>query len=211
MWGSASIRTRPGLRSGAIALAVALATLALATNAWATTIALTTPPTLPALGAVTLNGRSQTTTTTWTLTNNFTITSSGSNNGWKLTVGANTSGGTYSAVFKQYCPNATCGTDTGPGYVASGFTLPANSLTLNTTTSGWTSGGTKPAYQCGASCNVDSAAATKVVSASTSVALASWTSSGSAFLTLATPTTLHKLQASEVYRVDIVWTAATGP
>jgi hypothetical protein len=115
-------------------------------------------------------------------------------------------------VFKQYCPNATCGTDSGPGYIAGGYTLPANSLTINTAAAGWTTGGTPPTYQCNVTaCNIDSAAAVKIVSASTSVGLGAWQASGTATLSLNTPTTLHKLQTNEVYRVNLLWTAATGP
>ena len=55
------------------------------------------------------------------------------------------------------------------------------------------------------------ATATKVVSASTSVALGTWTASGSSVLTLATPASLRKLQTGEVYRVNVVWTLSTGP
>ena len=77
---------------------------------------------LPTLTGVTLNGKSQTTSTIWS--NAMKITSSGTNTGWNLTVNGNAGGG-KSAVFKQYCPNATCGSDSGPGYIAGGFTLPA--------------------------------------------------------------------------------------
>ncbi|MGZ4321534.1 MAG: hypothetical protein ACXVHJ_05735 [Solirubrobacteraceae bacterium] len=187
------------------------ATLALtAGSSMATTVALTTAPTLPALSGVTLNGQTQSTFTLWS--NAMKITSSGTNNGWNLTVNGNSAAG-KSAVFKQYCPNATCGTHTGPGYVSGGFTLPADSLTLNTSGASWTGAAPRPAYQCSVSpfCKVDHAAATKVVSASTGVALATWTGSGTSVLTLATPATLRKLQTGEVYRVDVVWTLSSGP
>jgi hypothetical protein len=196
----------------AIAAAVTLGTLAAASNAWGTTVSSTTPPALGNLAGVTLNGQTQTTTTTWNLTSSpFNITSSGTNNGWNVTIQGNGPAG--SAVFKQYCPpaSAPCGTDPA-GYVSGGYTLSANSLTLNTTGAGWTSAGTKPAYQCnGPACNVDSASAVKIVSASTSVALGTWQTSGSATLSLATPTTLHKLQTNEVYRVNLLWTVSSGP
>ena len=190
---------------------VAATGLATATGAGATTVAFTTAPVLGNLSGVTLNGQAQTTTTTWNLgTSPFKITSSGTNNGWNLTVQGNGPAG--SAVFKQYCPNATCGTDSGPGYVAGGRTLPANSLTINTASAGWTSAAPKPAYQCGVTaCNVDSATAVKIVSASTSVALATWTTNGTATLSLSTPTTIHKLQTGEVYRVNLLWTLSSGP
>ncbi|MGZ4287328.1 MAG: hypothetical protein ACXVHB_23940 [Solirubrobacteraceae bacterium] len=205
------IRTRRTRSRAITAVLSTLVMLVAASNAEATTVALTTAPAVGNLSGVTLNGRAQTTTTTWNLTTNpFKITSSGTNNGWKLTVQGNAPAG--SAVFKQYCPNATCGTDSGPGYIAGGYTLPANSLTINTAAAGWTSGGTTPAYQCNVSaCNIDSSAAVKIISASTSVSLGAWQTSGSATLSLSTPTTLHKLQTNEVYRVNLLWTAATGP
>jgi len=205
------IRCRRPPRQVVTAALVAIAALLAASNAAATTVAFTTAPTLGNLSAVTLNGQAQTTTTTWNLTTSpFKITSSGTNNGWNLTVQGNAPAG--SAVFKQYCPNASCGTDTGPGYIAGGYTLPANSLTINTASAGWTTAGTKPTYQCNAAaCNVDSASAVKVVSATTGVALGAWQASGSATLSLATPTTLHKLQTNEVYRVNLLWTVSTGP
>jgi hypothetical protein len=49
------------------------------------------------------------------------------------------------------------------------------------------------------------------VSASSGVALGTWTGSGSTILTLATPASLRKLQPSEVYRVDVLWTLSSGP
>jgi hypothetical protein len=84
---------------------------------------------------------------------------------------------------------------------------------LNTSGASWTSAAPRPAYQCSVSpfCKIDHATATKVVSASTSVALGTWTGSGSTVLTLATPASLRKLQTSEVYRVDVLWTLSSGP
>ncbi len=202
--------TRTGMRRASAVCVVVIATLAAtAGSSLATTVALTTA-TLPTLTGVTLNGQTQTTTTTWPMTSGIKITSSGTNTGWNLTVGANTTGGTHSAVFKQYCPSATCGTI---GYISGGFTLPADSLTWNTTGASWSTTGTRPAYQCSASpfCKIDNATATKVVSASTGVALGTWTSSGSSTLSLATPASLRKLPTGEVYRVDVVWTLSSGP
>jgi hypothetical protein len=190
--------------------AVVIATLALtAGSSMATTVAITTAPTLPTLSNVTLNGQAQTTTTPWSTA--FAMTSSGTNNGWNLTVNGNSAAG-KSAVFKEYCPNATCGTHSGPGYVAGGFTLPGGSLTWNTTGASWTSTGIRPAYQCNSTpCPIDNATASKVVSASRFVSLATWTSSGSSTLSLSTPASLRKLQTGEVYRVDAVWTLSSGP
>jgi hypothetical protein len=203
--------TRTGIPRLALGCAAVLATLALTAGAsMATTVALTTAPNLPTLTGVTLNGQSQSTFTIWS--NAMKITSSGTNNGWNLTVNGNSAGG-KSAVFKQHCPNATCGTDSGPGYIAGGFTLPAGSLTMNTSGASWTSAAPRPAYQCNVSpfCKIDQATATKVVSASTSVALGAWTGSGSTVLTLATPASLRKLQTNEVYRLDLLWTLSSGP
>jgi hypothetical protein len=205
------IVTRTGIQRVAVGCVVVTATLAMAAGAaLATTVSFTTAPTLPTLSSVTLNGQSQTTFSLWP--NAMQITSGGTNAGWNLTVNSR-SGFGRSAVFKQYCPNTTCGTDSGPGYVTGGFTLPADSLTLNTSGASWTSAAPRPAYQCSASpfCKIDQTTATKVVSASTSVALGTWTASGSSVLTLATPASLRKLQTGEVYRVDVLWTLSSGP
>ena len=105
--------TRTGIPRVAFGCAAMLATLALtAGSSMATTVALTTAPNLPTLTGVTLNGQSQSTFTIWS--NAMKITSSGTNNGWNLTVNGNSAVG-KSAVFKQYCPNATCGTDQRAG------------------------------------------------------------------------------------------------
>jgi hypothetical protein len=140
---------------------------------------------------------------------NFAVFETTASVGWNLTV----AGGGASAVFKQYCPNATCGTDSGPGYITGGYTLPADSLSLNTTGANWTTGGTKPAYQCNGGCFIDHSSATRVVSASTTVATGVWTTTGfsATSLSLSTPTTLRKLQTAEYYKVDVVWTLSAGP
>jgi hypothetical protein len=203
--------TRTGIPRVAFGCGAMLATLALtAGSSMATTVALTTAPNLPTLTGVTLNGQSQSTSTIWS--NAMQITSSGTNNGWNLTVNGNSAAG-RSAVFKQYCPNATCGTDSGPGYITGGFTLPAGSLTMNTSGASWTSAAPRPAYQCSVTpfCKIDQTTATKVVSASTSVALGTSTGSGSTVLTLATPASMRKLQTNEVYRLNLVWTLSSGP
>ena len=201
--------TIPPRRLPVLAAAV-LAVLASGAPAWAASgPSFATAPALPTLPAVTLNGQAQTVTTTMT---NFAIASATAGQGWNLTVNG-LSGAGDSAVFKQYCTRATCGTDSGPGYVTGGYTMSAGSLTLNTTGASWTTTGTKPAFQCNSGCSVDSASAVKVVSASTSVATGTWTTTGfsAASLSLHIPTTLRKLQANEVYRVNVVWTLNTGP
>jgi hypothetical protein len=199
------------IRRVAVALAVSCCLLLAFAGTASAALSFSTAPALPVLPGVTLNGQSQATTTAMT---NFAITETTAGVGWNLTV-AGLSGGGKSAVFKQYCPNATCGTDSGPGYIAGGYTLPADSLMLNTTGATWTSGATKPTYTCNGVglCYVDSAAATKVVSAPTNVTTGTLTTTGfsATSLSLSTPTTLHKLQAGEVYRVNVVWTLSAGP
>jgi hypothetical protein len=211
MWG---IWRRSGARSAAIALSVAVTALIAAGGATAAeTVSFSTAPNLPTLTGVTLNGRSQTTSTTWNLTSSpFAIATTGTPfSGWNLTVNGN-SGAGRSAVFKEYCPNATCGSHTGPGYIAGGLTLPADSLTWSSGAASWTGAAPTPAYQCLAGCLVDNATPVKVVSAGAGVANATtWTTTGSTTLSLATPASLLKLQTSEVYRLNIVWTVNTGP
>ena len=176
-------------------------------------LSFSTTPTMPTLSSITLNGAAQTTTTTMT---NFGIAdATGSGSGWNTTV-AGQSGAGKSAVFKQYCPTATCGADP-EGYVTGGATLAANSLTLNSTgaslaaQSGTT--GTAATLQCSTACNVDSASAVKIASAAVSAGMGTWLTTGfsGTSLSLATPTTLKALSNGEVYRVNLLWTLATGP
>src|SRR2546427_5699011 len=116
------------------------------------TLTLSTVPAMPTLKEVTLTGGAQTTNTTMT---NFGVQdATGSGSGWNTTV-AGQSGTEKSAVFAQYCPTATCGPDS-KGYVPSGATLPANSLTLTSTGASFSapnsSTGTAPQLQCPARC-----------------------------------------------------------
>lgn len=171
-------------------------------------------PAMPTLTAITLNGQAQTTNTTMT---NFTVQdATGSGSGWNVTVNGNSNTG-KSAVFKQYCPNATCGSDSGPGYISGGQTLPANSLTLTSTGASFSaqngSTGTSPTLQCSSACNVDSASAVKIASAALNAGMGTWATTGwsGTSLALSTPTTLKTLQTGEVYRVDLVWTLTSGP
>lgn len=177
-------------------------------------LAFSAAPAMPALPAITLTGSAQTTNTTMT---NFGVDdATGTGSGWNVTVQGHTGAG-LSAVFAQYCPNATCGTDSGPGYVASGATLPADSLTLNSTSASFTPGagtsGTAPTLQCNATCNVDSATPVKVASAAASAGMGTWNTTGwtATSLALTTPSTLKLLQTNEVYRVDLVWSLTSGP
>ena len=142
------------------------------------------------------------------------VTMSGSKTGWNVTVAGDTTAG-KSAVFKQYCPNATCGTDSGPGYITGGFTLAASSLTLNSTGASWTgNSGTTPSHLCNSGCLMDTTTAVKIASASTSVSLGTWSTTGysATSLALSVPTTTRFLsQSGEVYHLDLVWTLNSGP
>jgi hypothetical protein len=171
-----------------------------------------TAPALPSLTAVTLNAHSQTTNTTMT---NFSVSdTTGEGKGWNVTVQGQ-SGTGKSAVLAQYCPEtAGCGSEPF-GYISGGKTLSANSLTLNSSGASFTGGsGAAPALTCSSACNVDSATAVKAASAATGGAGAgTWTTTGwsSTSLALTTATTLKTLPSKEIYRVNILWTLATGP
>ena len=177
-------------------------------------LSFSTVPALPSLGAVTLNGQAQTTTTQ--MTNAGVADATGSGSGWNVTVAGLTGAGN-SAVFKQYCPTGGgCGADP-LGYVAGGVTLPASSLTLTSTGASFAaqngSTGTAPTLQCASGCGVDAASAVKVASAALSAGMGTWLTTGFASnsLSLATPTTLKVLANGEVFRVNVVWTLNTGP
>ena len=176
-------------------------------------LSFSTAPAMPTLKEVTLTGGAQTTNTTMT---NFGVQdATGSGSGWNTTV-AGQSGTEKSAVFAQYCPTATCGSDS-KGYVPSGATLPANSLTLNSTGASFSaqsgSTGTAPTLQCAASCNVDSASAVKIASAAVGAGMGTWLTTGfsSTSLALATSSSLKALSNGEIYRVNLLWTLSTGP
>ena len=177
-------------------------------------LSLGTAPDVPNLPALTLNGQSQTLTAQ--MANFSAIDATGAATGWNVTVIGDTSGG-KSAVFKQYCPNATCGSDSGPGYVSGGQTLAANSLTLASTGASFAgqngTTGTAPTLQCASACNVDSASAVKIASAAAGTGMGTWATTGwgASSLALSTPSTLKTLQSNEVYRVDLVWTINSGP
>jgi hypothetical protein len=175
-----------------------------------------TVPDVPNLPALTLNGQLQTLNGTM---NNFGVDdATGSAAGWNVTVSGDSSGG-KSAVFKRYCPNATCGVDSGPAYVAGGATLAANTITLNSTSASFTglngTTGTAPTNQCNASCFVDapSASPVKIVSAASGAGMGTWGSTGwtGTSIAAATPSTVTALPANEVYRVDLLWTLGSGP
>ena len=195
----------------AAAVLLAAFTCALAVPAALASFEFATAPKLPVLLTVTLNAKSQTVDTT--MTNFSVVDTRGTKSGWNVTV-AGQSGTGKSAVFAQYCPKAKCGTD-AEGYVASGKTMAAKSLSLNSTGAKFTGGtGTAPTLQCAAACSVDSASAVKIASAATGGAgETTWTTTGfsATSLSLSVPTTLRALPTEEIYRVNLLWTLATGP
>jgi hypothetical protein len=195
--------------AGSCALALALLA-ALPTSAHAI-VSFSTAPNVPNLPTVTLDGTAQTKNATmanWGVSQTLAVA------GWNVTVSGDTGSG-KSALFKRYCPNATCGTDSGPGYISGGETLSAASLQLNSTGASWTGNiGTPPSHLCNSSCSLDTTTAVKVASASNSTLLGTWSTTGysSTSLALSVPTTLKVLtQSGEVYQVDLVWTLNTGP
>jgi len=176
-------------------------------------LSFSTAPALPTLGAVTLTGAAQTTNST--MTNVGVADATGSGSGWNVTVEGQ-SGTGKSAVFAQYCPKAKCGSES-EGYIGAGATLPANSLTLNSTGASFAAQGgttgTAPTLQCSSACNVDHASSVKVASAAVSAGMGTWLTSGfsGTSLALSTPSTLKVLPTEEVYRVNLLWTLGTGP
>jgi hypothetical protein len=171
-----------------------------------------TPPALPALPTLTLNGRTQSTTTAMT---GFSVEDLRLlKAGWNLTAQGQTGAG-RSAVFAPYCPKAKCGT-AAEGYVPEGQALAKESLMLNSTGASF-SGGllTAPTLECSSGCALDSPTPVKIAS-ETSGLLAGegiWTAGGFSptSLTLSTSPTLRTLPNEEVYRANILWTLSTGP
>jgi hypothetical protein len=212
------------LTAALLALAVALVLSAPALGATQTdnsqfavtagTLAFGTAPDAPNLPGLTLNGQAQTLLGTM---NNFSVNdASGAAAGWNVTVNGDTGGG-KSAVFAQYCPVASCGGGhTGPGYVGSGFTLAANSLTLSSTGAGFSAlngtTGTPPTHSCAAGCFVDAASPVKVISAASGAGMGTYQATYAASnLSFSAPSTIKALQTSEVYRIDLLWTLSSGP
>jgi hypothetical protein len=205
--------TRPRQRNrlAASAIIVSLPALAMPATAWAGALTFASAPALPTLISVTINAQSQTIYTTMT---NLSISDTrGTKLGWNITVKGQAGVG-KSAVFAAYCPLVKCGAEP-EGYIVAGKKMAANSLKLNSTGASFTGGsGSAPTFQCSTACNIDSAAAVKIVSAATGGAGENtWTSTGlsTKSLELTIPTTLHALPAEQVYRVNILWTLATGP
>jgi hypothetical protein len=195
----------------AVTAAILLQAACLALPQSASALAFTTAPALPALPTVALNARAQVTNAQM---NNFGVSSLLGESGWNLTVAGNTAAG-MSPVFAQYCPNsAGCGANAF-GYVPGGATLPADSLTLNTAGASFTTLLGGPAtFACNSTpCAIDSPTPSTIATESTGAIVATWTTTGfsTTGLALSTPTTLKLLPASEVYRVNVVWTLNTGP
>jgi hypothetical protein len=176
-------------------------------------LSFSTTPAMPTLSSVTLDGQAQTTNST--MTNIGVADATGSGSGWDVTVEGQ-SGTGKSAVFAQYCPKAKCGTE-AEGYVASGHTLPADSLTLNSTSASLApqdgTTGTAPTLQCSSPCDVDNPAAVNVVEAAVGAGMGTWLTTGfsGSSLALSTPSTLKVLPSEEIYRVNLLWTLSTGP
>ncbi len=172
------------------------------------------PPSVPALGTLTLKGEAQKTFATMAA---FAVDDTLSESGWNVTVKGKTGTG-KSAVFKQYCENgaSACGSTAAHSYVSGGFTLPAGSLALNTSGASWITGSGltgAPAFQCSSSCALDSSTQTKIVSAAEHSGLGAWTASAlsSTSVALSTPSTIRALPEHEVYHEDLLWTLSTGP
>lgn len=143
---------------------------------------------------------------------------SGTGLGWSISVSGDDGPG-KSPVLKQYCPAPVCGDHVGPGYVADGSTLPADSLTLDSSGASFVpvagSSGPGPAHQCDAGCFVDAppSSPTKVVVAAGGTGMGTFRTSGfsSSSLRLAAPVSTRRLQSGELYRVDLSWTLNSGP
>ena len=180
------------------------------------TLGFSSNPDIATLNSVVLSGQAQTTPSSMA---NFAVAdATGSGSGWNVTVGGDTSGGSKSAVFKQYCSNgaSACGGDAANSYVSGGQVLAANSLTLNSTSATFTAQngttGTQPTHSCNAGCFVDAASPQKVVSAASGAGMGTYQTNYAAnALSLATASTTKTLPANEVYRVDLVWTLNSGP
>jgi putative surface cell wall-binding protein len=218
-----SQRARLAILLAAVGLLAAASAAVAATSSDTSQIAVTpgsltfsTGPDVPNLPGLTLNGQAQTLNAQM---NNFTVSdATGAATGWKVTVSGDNTGG-KSPVFKQYCPTATCGSDSGPGYVTGGATFAANSLTLNSTGAGFSAQngttGTAPTHQCNSSCFVDAVPASpvKIVSAASSAGMGTYATTGysATSVALAAPSTVQALQTNEVYHIDLLWTLASGP
>ncbi len=187
-------------------------------------LSLSTAPDVPDFSpGLTLDGTAQTLnedmdqSTSWQVAD-----ATGSGSGWNVNVVGDTAGG-KSEVFAEYCPTNTDGPclTNGVGYVTSGETLSANSLTLDSdmgspasfSAVGGTTG-TAPTHSCGSTCNADSASSVIIGTAAADAGMGTYQSTGyeTNSIALSAPTTIKVLDDTEkVYRVDLVWTLASGP
>ena len=218
------MRPRLGVASRLARIALARPCLSLSALVLATGLALAQPaaallelrfvqpPALPPLPSLTLNARAQIDGTAMTP---FSIEDTRlTKSGWNLTVQGQ-SGAGHSPVFAQYCAKAKCGAD-AEGYVSGGATLPAGSLTLDSSGASFTGGlGTAPTLECSSPCAIDSASPVKIASDATGLLSGEgvWGANGfsAGSLALAAPTTLRAPPNEEIYRVNVLWTLSTGP
>ena len=193
-----------------IATAVTLALSCVACLPAHAIVSFSPAPNAPNLPTVTLNGSAQTDTATMA---NWGVSQTLAISGWNVTVAGDTSAG-KSPVFKQYCPNATCGSHSGPGYISGGHTFAAGSLVLDSSGADWTGNlGSPPSHLCNSGCSMDTTTPVKVANTSGGL-LGTWTTTGysSSSLQVSVPTTTRALtEPGEVYRVDLVWTLSSGP
>jgi hypothetical protein len=180
-------------------------------------------PNVPSLGAVTLAGAAQSQTAqmaNWEVQDSRLVAL-----GWHVTAQGDGTAG-KSAVFKEYCSDGTAtngcntavGGGSGPGYVTGGHTLPAGSLTLDSSGASFQpvglTVGTPPTHLCSAGCLLDSASAVSVASAALGIGLDTWRAQGYSAdsLSLAVPTSTRFIgSGNKLYRMDVVWTLASGP
>jgi hypothetical protein len=220
------LRTLRCLLAGAATLVALLAFAPLAgaatsndTTQFAVTagaLAFGTPaPDVPNLPSLTLNGQVQ--TLNGQMASFAMSDATGSGSGWNVSVIGDTAA-LKSPVFKEYCNSGSaCGSVPANSYASGGATLAPNSLTLSSTGAGFTAQngttGTPPTHQCGSPCNVDSGSQVKVVSAAIGAGMGTYQANtyGASSLALSAPTTVKALGASEVYRVDLVWSLNSGP
>ena len=201
-------------KTGSIGANASWGTIVFALKPASGTLAFAVSPAVPNFPTLTLDGQAQTLTAQMP---NFAVDdTTGSGSGWNVTVQGDPGTG-KSAVFEQYCPNATCGTDAGPGYVSGGATFAAGSLKLSSTGTTWATvggAGAAPAFQCSTACSLDLSSPTKIVSAVAGGGKGPWAGSGfgAGSLSLSAPTTTRSFsQPGEVYHADLLWTLSSGP
>lgn len=173
-------------------------------------------PDAPEVPGMDLNGKAQIISTQMP---NFSVRdASGTGLGWGLTV-SGISGRRLSPVLSQYCPAPLCGGDSGPGYVPGGLTLPANSLTLDSSGAHFVprdgSSGSGPKQRCNRGCFIDAPPDSPTLIAAANVGAGMGTFRTAGFsrtsLQLSAPDARHHLPTGEQYRVDLSWSLNRGP